>query len=119
MLGDFIRTKRLSFGLSLRQFCDMLKIDSSNWSKVERGLIPLTLTEEKLDEMKGLLNIEKRSNEEEEFDNLVMIAKKKIPDHVYSDEEILKALPVLFRAAGGERPTERQKKLLYDLIKDR
>ncbi len=113
--GGFVRAKRLEQNLSLRKFCNVLQIDPSNWSKIERGVLPLTTEENKLKEMIELLKLSEEDTER--FKDLAMLARKEIPEKVYSDQEILDALPVLFRAADGQRPTRKQREMLIKLIK--
>lgn len=117
--GDYIKELRLSKSLSLRKFCELCDIDPSNWSKIERNLLPLTLGQEALERMAATLGVAEGSEELDKFNDLATLAKKEIPEHVYKDAEILDILPVLFRAAGGERPTQWQRQKLIDLINNR
>lgn len=113
--GEFMKAKRLESGLSLRNFCTIMGLDPSNWSKVERGILNLTLSGDTLKKIAGILKL----NEEEQktFFSLSTLAVGVIPKEVYSDDEILNALPVLFRTATGERPTQDEKDKLIELIK--
>ena len=56
--ADYVREKRISAGLTLREFCRKSGIDSSNWSKVERGLLSPPQSKEILTEVASFLNIE-------------------------------------------------------------
>jgi transcriptional regulator with XRE-family HTH domain len=40
LFGEFIKTRRLSLELGLRDFCLRAKMDPSNYSKYERGVLP-------------------------------------------------------------------------------
>lgn len=114
-LGEFIKAKRLGSDISLRKFCEKLGLDPSNWSKVERGMLNLNLSDETKGAISQLLSLTKE--ETKQLNDLSILAAGIIPKEVYSDEEILNALPVLFRTASGERPTPKQKEKLIELIK--
>ncbi len=40
MFGDYLKSRRLERDLTLRDFCRSAGEDPSNWSKVERGILP-------------------------------------------------------------------------------
>jgi transcriptional regulator with XRE-family HTH domain len=117
--GDFVRELRLGIGLSLRKFCDLAGLDASNWSKIERGRLPLSYERGELENISQILKLERGSQHYQKFFDLAIVASKKIPDYVYSDPEILSALPVFFRAAHGDRPTEEERQKIIDLLKTR
>jgi len=48
-----------------------------------------------------------------------VIAQKKIPEDLYSDEEVLSALPVFFRTVRGDKPTREELDKLIELLKRR
>ena len=118
--GQFIKECRLAIDLSLRKFCELAELDPSNWSKVERDMMPLSLDNEKLTQIaEDILHIERSSASWVRFFDLASIAKKKIPDYVYSNEEVINALPIFFRTASKDRPTEEELNKLIELIKRR
>ena len=103
-LGEFVKEKRLDAGLSLRKFCEKLDIDPSNWSKIERSIIGLTLSASKLNQMVVVLNLDEK--EKTRFYDLVTLAKREIPEYVYSDSEVLEALPIFFRTASSTKHSD-------------
>lgn len=117
--GAFVRDKRLKANLSLREFCNRAQIDPSNWSKIERDRLSLTYDREKLEEIAGIIQIKKNSTDWTTFFDLAMIAKKQIPNEIYSDEEILNALPIFFRSALGQPPTEEELNRVIEILKRR
>ena len=119
MFGEFVKEKRLALNLSLRKFCELAGLDASNWSKVERNIMPVTQDSEKLREMANILNLKEGTADWVKFFDLVAVAKHKIPDYVYSDSEVLKALPVFFRTASREKPSDEELDKLIELIKRR
>jgi transcriptional regulator with XRE-family HTH domain len=116
VIGAFFREKRLKANLSLRKFCELAHLDPSNWSKVERGRLAPP-DRGKLEEIAKVLGLEKE--EYLELFDLASIEKGKIPDYVYSDAEILKALPIFFRTANGSKPTKEELEKIIELLKSR
>jgi transcriptional regulator with XRE-family HTH domain len=117
--GAFLKEKRLLIDLSLRKFCELVGLDPSNWSKVERGVLSLTLETSKLEEIADLLKLKRGSADRIKFFDLAAVAKREIPEYVYKDDEILEALPIFFRTASKVKPTEEELNKLIHLIKHR
>lgn len=117
--GGFIKQKRLEVNLSLRKFCELAGLDPSNWSKIERGMLPLTLNHEEMQAIADLLNLKYGSEDWRKFFDYAAIAKGKIPEYVYSDEKVLEALPIFFRTASNDKPSDDELDKLIDLIKRR
>lgn len=117
--GEFIKEKRLAIDLSLRKFCELAELDPSNWSKVERGVLQLALDHPKLEAMASILKLNEGDAEWIKFFDLAAVAKKRIPDYVYKDQEVLDALPIFFRTASKEKPTDEELDKLINLIKHR
>jgi transcriptional regulator with XRE-family HTH domain len=117
--GIFIREMRLKADLSLRKFCQLAQIDPSNWSKVERDIMIPSYEREKMEEISKIIKLEVGSQEYFEFFDLAAIAKRKIPDEVYSDQEVLEALPIFFRTVHGQKPTPEELDKVIHLLKNR
>ncbi len=117
--GEYVKNRRLSLNIGLREFCFLAKVDPSNWSKVERNRLGVTDDREKLNEIAQVLRLEKSSSEWQKFFDLASISQKKIPDDVYSDEEVLGVLPVFFRTVRGDKPTPEELDKLITLLKER
>ncbi len=117
--GEFVHEKRLKAGLSLREFCRQAQVDPSNWSKVERNLLPALGTRELLDGISKLLQLKKGSPEWATFFDLAAISQQRIPDDVYKDEDVIAALPIFFRTVRGEKPNEEELNKLIALLKRR
>jgi transcriptional regulator with XRE-family HTH domain len=117
--GEFIKSERLKAGYSLRKFCETIEFDPSNWSKIERGRMPAPADREMLEKIAKVLVLEKGSDDYYDFFNKAYIAKGIIPKEVYSDEEMLNALPVFFRTAQGKKPSKEELKNLIEVLKKR
>jgi len=112
--SNFIRTKRIAAGLTLREFCRLSGFDASNWSKVERGLLTPPQSKKILNEIATTLKIKEGSQEYKEIIDLAALSS--IPEDLI-ESEILEQLPVFFRTVRGEKPTEEELKTLLNKIR--
>lgn len=117
--GTLIKQRRLQAGMSLRAFCSRVGFDPSNWSKVERDLLPAPEDRNKLEIIAQTLNLEKGHRDWFELFDEAAISRKQIPEYVYSNEDVLKALPIFFRTAHGNKPTETELQNIIELLKAR
>lgn len=117
--GEFVKMKRLDIDLSLREFCKTAGLDTSNWSKVERGLLTATTDRDKLEAIARLLRLKKSSTDWSTFFDLAYISHQRIPDDVAEDEDVVASLPVFFRTVRGEKPSKEELDKLIRLIKQR
>lgn len=97
--GELFKNRRQSLGYTLRRFCMENGLDPGNISRMERGLLPPPQKREKLEEYATCLEIPIGSDEWYEFFDLAHVAGSRIPTDLMGDEELVKKLPVLFRAA--------------------
>jgi transcriptional regulator with XRE-family HTH domain len=117
MFGEFIKEKRLSKGLGLREFCKMIDMDASNWSKVERGVLAPPQDEEKLKRIAIALDIKFKSALWREMKDKASIAAGVIPQDILSDAEVVHSLPMFFRTLRSEKPTPDELDKLIHMIK--
>jgi len=92
MFGEFVKKERLKRDLGLREFCRALAFDASNWSKVERGILPPPQDEGRLKEIANLLGIDEKSEKWQELKDTANIDAGIIPKDFLSDGEVLKSL---------------------------
>ncbi len=100
--GNFFKQKRINLGLTLREFCRIHELDPGNISKLERGLAKPPQSQGSLAKYAAMLKIENDSEEWRNFSDLAATSAGKLPEDVISNEEIMNALPVLFRTARKE-----------------
>lgn len=100
--GQFVHQKRRAIGLTLREFCKRFKLDVGNISKIERGKLPPPLNRTKLEEYARHLGIEENSEDWNTFFDLASIDAGRLPEDIRSDENIISALPMLFRTLRGK-----------------
>ncbi len=115
MFGEFIKEKRLALDLSLRKFCKLLDEDPSNWSKVERALLPPPQDEKKLKKIADILQIKIDSDEWKKIKDYANVDSAKIPDYIMDDKDVIGLLPAFFRTVGSVKPTKEE---IDELIKN-
>ncbi len=114
--GKYFKELRQRKEMSLRQFCQGYGLDSSNISKIERGVAKPPQAE-KLYEYAKLLGLIKDSDEWYEFCDLAAAERGKFPKDLLSDEEIKERMPILFRAMRDKKKAQEITSTLKDLIK--
>lgn len=119
MFGQFVKEERLEKGIGLREFCRRLGLDASNWSKVERGVLPPPQNETKLKRIASILGIHADSEKWQTMKDQASVDAGIIPKDLLSDEDVLKALPMFFRTIRSEKPTpEDLDKLIMKIRKE-
>jgi transcriptional regulator with XRE-family HTH domain len=96
--GNFFKQKRIERGVTLREFCRVHGFDAGNISRLERGLMVPPQTRDKRLEYARALGIEEGTDDWLTFCDLAATSAGKIPNDIASDEEVLNALPILFRS---------------------
>jgi transcriptional regulator with XRE-family HTH domain len=115
--GGFIKELRLESGIGLREFCKTYGHDPSNWSKMERGVLPPPSDREILEKWAKQLGIKEGTKKWYDFFDLASVEKGRIPEDLLNDEEFVKKLPLFFRTIRGQKPTKEELKELANLLK--
>ena len=115
MFGEFVKKRRLDQGISLREFCRLLDVDPSNWSKVERGIISPPQDDYKLRQIAEILKIDFRTNLWQQMKDMAKIDAGAIPDDILSDSRVVNALPIFFRTLRSDKPEDLDR--LIDFIR--
>ncbi len=108
MFGEYVRDRRLARDLTLRDFCRRIGEDPSNWSKVERGILPPPQLIEKLNLIAKVLNLSKGSKEYVELLDEAAISRGRIPKDLMSDRAVVGLLPAFLRTVGNIKPTKEE-----------
>ncbi len=114
--GEYVRDLRIKNRMTLREFCRINNLDSSNWSKVERGILSPPKSKTVLEMIARSLQEEEGSEEWNTLFDLAAIGH--IPRQILTDEMIIDKLPVFFRTVRGEKPTKKELDELLKLIKE-
>jgi transcriptional regulator with XRE-family HTH domain len=117
VFGEFVKERRIKKGISLREFCKLLEVDASNWSKVERNLLGPPQDEKKLIRIAQLLGIEVGSSTWTEMEDLASIGAGIIPEDIRSDERVLKSLPMFFRTLRSDKPSSKELDKLIEMVR--
>jgi transcriptional regulator with XRE-family HTH domain len=114
--GVFLKEMRAKKGLTLREFCRLANLDPSNWSKVERGLLPPPKDRKVIGDIASVLFIAKDSEDWNRLFDLAAIGH--IPVQLMAGPGMGDRLTVFFRAARGEKtPTSKDIKKMFDALK--
>jgi transcriptional regulator with XRE-family HTH domain len=112
--GKFVKDRRIEAGLTLRSFCREAGFDASNWSKIERGVIPPPQDPEALDRIAALLGL--GAEDRAELADLAALARGQLPAD-FQGEEIQAKLPAFFRAIRGQEYTAEDVEKLIEGVK--
>ncbi len=113
--GRFFKSKRLSLGLSLREFCQRNGLDAGNLSRMERGLLAPPQGE-KLAGYAAMLGIAEGTDDWYELFDLAAAERGRIPPDLQT-EDILDRLPILFRTLRGQQVPDEKLEELVDLMR--
>ena len=119
MFGEYVRTIRLKHEIGLREFCVENRHDPSNWSKIERGILPPPADARILEKWALQLGIKRESKDWHTFFDLAAVTRGEIPGYIKSNAELLQELPVFFRTLAGQKPNELELKRLAKLMRER
>ncbi len=117
MFGTFIKELRAQKRLGLREFCLEHKHDPSNWSKIEREVLPPPSDEAILRQWAKELGIKEGSDDWLKFFEYAAVDAGRIPDHILEDEKLAAHLPLFFRTLSGQKPSRKDLEKLVDIIK--
>ena len=118
MFGELIKKLRSEKRLGLREFCQEVGCDPSNWSKVERGLLPPPQDTGVLKEVAAALGVKVNSKAWEELFDKAKIGAGRIPDYVLDDAALVKRLPLFFRTVSGKKPTRQDLEKLAKILRE-
>ena len=114
--GEKLKDCRIRNRMTLRDCCNELGVDVSNWSKLERGVLPAPKDIEILEAWAEFLGVSAR--EKQEFFDLAALSRNQIPADIASDEKLMAKLPAVFRVVRGkELEGDKLKQFIHDLRK--
>ena len=119
MFGEFIKQIRARQRLGLREFCLKNGYDPSNWSKIEREVLPPPRDEDTLRAWAKQLGLKQGSDDWLKFFDYAAVDAGRIPEYVMKDEELLGKLPAFFRTLSGNRPSREELENLIKLLRER
>ena len=117
MFGEFVRAMRKRGKIGLRQFCLALDVDPSNWSKIERRVMPPPKDPEILAKVAEILGIQRDSDEWSMLHDRAALERGEVPRDSASDEKLVESLPLFFRTLRGQKPTADELRRLAELLR--
>jgi transcriptional regulator with XRE-family HTH domain len=119
MFGEFIKQIRAQQRLGLREFCLEHGHDPSNWSKIERDVLPPPKDETTLRTWARQLGLKPGTDDWLKFFDYAAVDAGRIPDYVLKDEELVEKLPAFFRTLSGNKPSAEELENLIKLLRER
>jgi transcriptional regulator with XRE-family HTH domain len=113
MFSKTVKSLRLRKRLTLRDFCQRVGLDASNWSKVERGVNPPPGDIKVLERLADFFELTGR--EKLSFLDEAALQRREIPADVADNALLQRSLPAFFRAARGHELTAAE---LANLVQD-
>ena len=117
MFGQFIKEIRSRQRLGLREFCLKHGHDASNWSKIEREILPPPKDEAILLEWAVQLGLESGSEDWFKFFDYAAVDAGRIPSHVLENKELVAKLPAFLRTLSGQKPSREDLEKLLEIIR--
>jgi transcriptional regulator with XRE-family HTH domain len=99
--GQIFKRARIASGQTLRTFCRDHHFDPGNTSKIERGRMGPPESDDRLTEYAVALKLPPETPEWQEFFDVAAAERGKIPSDLLTDDELVRALPVLYRTLRG------------------
>jgi len=117
MFGAFIKEIRIKNQIGLREFCLANDYDPSNWSKIERELLPPPKDEKTLTKWAKSLQIEDGSEDWKRFFNCAALDPGMLPKYIVEDKYLVEQLPIFFRTIEGKKPTAEDLEKLAQILR--
>jgi len=114
--GHYIKNLRIDRRITLRDFCRKAGIDPSNWSRIERGILPPPKSKTNLESIRESLDLEVNSDEYTTLKELAVIGH--VPTELLNNQKVVDKLPVFFRTLRGEKPTREEMENLIKILEN-
>ena len=116
--GSFVKELRAQNRIGLREFCLKNNLDPSNWSKIERGILPPPKNREIILDMARSFALKENSNEWNDLFDLAALDAGMIPHDIINNQNLIGKLPIFFRTLRGQKPTDDEIEELIKVIKE-
>ncbi|MFT5470529.1 MAG: transcriptional regulator with XRE-family HTH domain [Verrucomicrobiales bacterium] len=104
--GELIKDLRIMKRLTLRQFCQQLGLDPSNWSKIERGLNPPPKDADTIERWGDFFEL--TGDDRHEFLDAAAVARMELPRDMIENKQLLTKLPAFFRVLRANAQDEQR-----------
>jgi transcriptional regulator with XRE-family HTH domain len=115
--GPWVRKRRAELRLSLRKLAEETKLDPGNLSRYERGLLAAPQDEAILKRLANGLKLKQGTNEYQAFFDVAAASAGRLPRDL-QEPDIVKRMPLLFRAARRREFSREELKKLAEELKN-
>ena len=115
--GTRLRDLRESADIGLREFCLSIDMDPSNYSRLERGIIPAPEDHTKLEPIRRALGLSAEGETWKDILRLADLSRGMIPRRVMTNEEVMAKMPAFMRRLDGQEMSESQIEELVAMIR--
>lgn len=113
--GQKLGELRIKKGLTLRRACRLMNYDPSNWSKIERGMMPPPSDDRVLQKWAKKLGLSKISDIQQFVDE-AKLSQGIMPKDILSQKNMVDFLPAFFRTLRNKKPTKKEIDRLIKMI---
>ena len=106
--GNYLLKLRIRAKLSLRDVCNQVDYDPSNWSKIERNRLAPPSDDETLQKWAGVLGLRPETKEYRDFFDRAHLAKGLIPTDILNNTNAMEKMPALLRRLRKYSADERE-----------
>lgn len=116
LFGAMVKDRRAEMEIGLREFCERISVDPSNWSKIERGIFQPPTDEVLIRKIATVLefSVEKI----QQLRDFADLDREQIPKDISEDQYVLKMLPAFMRTVQELKPSEDEMDALLELIRE-
>lgn len=104
--GEYVKTLRLEYGLTLRELARKVGMDVGNLSKIERGVLNPPQKPEILDQLADAIGVTK--DERKRLHDLAAQDNGQFPMDIAEDLKEMPALPILLRTIANKKLTREE-----------
>jgi len=118
LFGQLVKNRRAHLELGLREFCEELGYDPSNWSKIERALFPPPSDRKLLERVATVLGMDNDPQQCQELYDAADLDRNQIPKDISEDAHIMSMLPAFMRTIRETKPTSEEIDELMKLLRE-
>lgn len=116
--GDFVKNRRAELEIGLREFCEQLGYDPSNWSKIERGIFQPPQDRELLERVGKVLQLSDNLAALQEMHDKADLDRGQLPKDITEDTYVMSMLPAVMRTIRETKPSSEEIDELIKLLRD-
>jgi transcriptional regulator with XRE-family HTH domain len=115
--GPYVKDLREKCGLTLRQFCRLAGWDASNWSKIERCILPPPKSRRQINDIASVLAVPKDSEAYHSLLDLAAISH--MPAELLANDRVAENISIFLRTARNKKPKAGEVAELLKLFREK